>query len=78
MSFSTDPLAREGFGPFTPGFESVPFGDAEALEPRSPTPRSVAFLMEPIQGEAGVIVPPEGYLAESREICERHRRAADR
>ena len=71
VGFSTDPMARTGFGPFTPGFVVIPFGDADALE-RAITPRTVAFLVEPIQGEAGVIIPPDGYLARVREICTRH------
>jgi ornithine--oxo-acid transaminase len=68
VSFSTDPLAREGFGPFTPGFRIVPYGDAEALRDAIDH-QTVAVLIEPIQGEAGVIVPPEGYLPTVREIC---------
>jgi ornithine--oxo-acid transaminase len=70
VSFSTDPTARGGFGPFTPGFKIVPFGDAAALE-EAVTDRTVAFLVEPIQGEAGVIIPPDGYLRQVREICTR-------
>jgi len=70
VSFSTDPAARGGFGPFTPGFKIIPFGDAAALEDAI-TDRTVAFLVEPIQGEAGVIIPPEGYLRQVREICTR-------
>jgi ornithine--oxo-acid transaminase len=72
VGFSTDPQTREGFGPFTPGFTVVPYGDARALED-AVTPETVAFLAEPIQGEAGVVIPPEGYLREVREICTRHR-----
>ncbi|WP_320171147.1 ornithine--oxo-acid transaminase [Maridesulfovibrio sp.] len=68
VGFSTDPVARRGFGPFTPGFRVIPFGDAEALR-KAITPRTVAFLVEPIQGEAGVIIPPSGYLKQVREIC---------
>lgn len=71
VSFSTDPVAREGFGPATPGFRTIPYGDAAALE-AAITDRTVAFLVEPIQGEAGVVVPPAGYLHEAREICSRH------
>lgn len=70
VSFSTDPTARSGFGPFTPGFKIIPFGDAVALE-AAITDRTVAFLVEPIQGEAGVIIPPAGYLRQVREICTR-------
>jgi len=71
VSFSTDPTARGGFGPFTPGFKSVPFGDSAALEAVI-TPNTVGFMVEPIQGEAGVIIPLEGYLKEVKEICKRH------
>jgi ornithine--oxo-acid transaminase len=70
ISFSTDPGSRGGFGPFTPGFRIIPFGDAKALE-AAITPRTVGFLVEPIQGEAGVIIPPAGYLKAVREICTR-------
>ena len=68
VSFSTDEDSRRGFGPFTPGFEVVPYGDAEALE-AAIDDDTVAFLVEPIQGEAGVVVPPDGYLRRAREIC---------
>ena len=72
VSFSDDPLAREGFGPFTPGFVSVPYGDTQALAAALADPRVVAFLVEPIQGEAGVILPPHGYLRAARELCSEH------
>ncbi len=68
VGFSTDPDARGGFGPFAPGFVIVPFGDAEAFE-RAITPNTVGFLVEPIQGEAGVVIPPEGYFRKVRELC---------
>ncbi|MDQ3740318.1 MAG: ornithine--oxo-acid transaminase, partial [Actinomycetota bacterium] len=69
VSFSDDPLARDGFGPYTPGFDTVPYGDAAALREALAQPGVVAFLVEPIQGEAGVIIPPDGYLAEARAAC---------
>ena len=71
VGFSTDENSRAGFGPFTPGFKIIPFGDASALE-SAITPNTVGFLAEPIQGEAGVIIPPVGYLKEARAICEKH------
>lgn len=71
VSFSTEAQYRYGFGPFTPGFVSVPFGDAEALE-KAITENTVAILAEPIQGEGGVLVPPAGYLAQMRELATRH------
>ncbi len=71
VSFSTEPLYRQEFGPFTPGFVVVPFGDTEALA-QAITPNTVAFLVEPIQGEGGVIVPPQGYLRAAAEICRKH------
>ena len=71
ISFSTEPLYRKDFGPFTPGFVIVPYGDAEALE-AAIKPNTAAFLVEPIQAEAGIIMPPEGYLKKAKEICERN------
>ncbi len=72
VSFSDDPDARADFGPFTPGFRSVPYGDAAALE-AAIDENTVAVLLEPIQGEAGILVPPPDYLPAVREITERHR-----
>ncbi|MCR6486123.1 ornithine--oxo-acid transaminase [Amycolatopsis sp. OK19-0408] len=71
VSFSTDETARADFGPFTPGFVTVKYGDAAALRDAI-TPRTAAVLLEPVQGEAGVIVPPEGYFAEVRQACDEH------
>lgn len=68
VGFSTDPSARNGFGPFAPGFEVVPYGDLEALR-AAIDDNTAAFLVEPIQGEAGVIIPPAGYLSKARELC---------
>ncbi|MDH4198299.1 MAG: ornithine--oxo-acid transaminase, partial [Candidatus Aminicenantes bacterium] len=72
ISFSTEPLYRRDFGPFTPGFKIIPFGDAEALE-KAITPATAAFLVEPIQAEAGILIPPDGYLKQAKDICERNR-----
>lgn len=72
VSFSSDPEARTGFGPYTPGFRSVPYGDAEAIEAAIDS-TTAAVLIEPVQGEAGVIVPPPDFLPRVREICDRER-----
>ncbi len=69
IGFSSDPSATGGFGPFTPGFASIPYGDAGALATALEDPDVVAFLVEPIQGEAGVVIPPAGYLREVRRLC---------
>lgn len=71
VSFSSDEGARDGFGPFTPGFRSIPFGDANQLE-NALNENTIAFMVEPIQGEAGVIIPPDGYLKNVRRICNEH------
>jgi ornithine--oxo-acid transaminase len=68
VSFSSDEQYREGFGPFTPGFKIIPYGDVEALR-AAITPNTCAFLVEPIQGEAGIIVPPAGYLKKAASVC---------
>lgn len=68
VGFSTDPETRTHFGPFAPGFRIIPFGDAAALEDAI-TPNAVAFLVEPIQGEAGVVIPPAGYFTKVRQLC---------
>jgi ornithine--oxo-acid transaminase len=68
VSFSTEEQYKNGFGPFTPGFRAIPFGDAAALR-AAITPNTCAFLFEPIQGEAGIIIPPNGFLREAAEIC---------
>ena len=70
FTFSTEPLYKDGFGPFTPGFKTIPYSDVQALE-AAITPNTAAFLVEPIQGEGGVVMPPEGYLAEVRNTCTR-------
>ncbi len=72
ISFSTEAQYKDGFGALTPGFRVIPYGDAAALE-QAITPNTAAFIVEPIQGEAGVIVPPAGHLKKVREICTRHR-----
>src|SRR5437899_3921433 len=72
VSFSTDEQYRDGFGPFTPGFKIIPFGDAQALR-QAITPNTCAFLVEPIQGDAGMIIPPAGFLKEAAEICRENR-----
>ena len=72
ISFSTDKQYREGFGPFTPGFPLVPFGDIKALE-KAINKNTVAFLVEPIQAESGIRVPPEGYLKQVRDLCTQHK-----
>ena len=72
ISFSTDQQYRDGFGPLTPGFTVIPYGDAKALR-QAITPNTCAFLVEPIQGEAGIIIPPEGFLKEAAAICREHR-----
>jgi len=71
VGFSTDDNARNNFGPFPPGFKIIPFGDVEALE-KAISKNTAAFLVEPIQGEAGVIIPPDGYFRRVREICSRN------
>ncbi len=71
VGFSTEKQYKLGFGPFTPGFETIPYNDAEALE-KAITPNTVAFLVEPIQGEGGVIIPDEGYLKKCFDICEKN------
>lgn len=70
-SLSSNPEYKEGFGPFTPGFRIIPYGDIKALE-KAITPATAAFLVEPIQGEAGVVVPPPGFLKDAAAICQSH------
>ncbi len=72
ISFSTDEQYRDGFGPFTPGFKIIPYGDAAALR-AAITPNTCAFLVEPIQGEAGIVIPPAGFLKEAAAICRQNR-----
>jgi ornithine--oxo-acid transaminase len=71
VGFSSEAQYRDGFGPYADGFDAVPFGDLRALE-AAITPNTAAFLVEPIQGEAGIILPPEGYLTEALAICRKH------
>jgi ornithine--oxo-acid transaminase len=71
VGFSTDPIAREGFGPVTPGFRIIPYNNIDALQ-KAITENTVGFLVEPIQGEAGVKVPSPGYLEKARAVCEKH------
>ncbi|MHA2253123.1 MAG: ornithine--oxo-acid transaminase [Candidatus Kariarchaeaceae archaeon] len=71
VGFSSDPDSVDGFGPYPAGFVKIPFGDVEALE-KAITPNTVAFLVEPIQGEAGVIIPPDGFLKQAYEICKKN------
>jgi ornithine--oxo-acid transaminase len=72
VGFSSEPQYRDGFGPFPPGFLSIPYADTAALE-AAITPNTAAFLVEPVQGEGGIVVPPDGYLAECARICRAHR-----
>lgn len=71
VGFSSEPAYRDGFGPFAPGFRTIPYGDADAME-AAITPNTAAIFIEPIQGEAGIVVPPDGYLRRLREICDKH------
>ena len=72
VSMSTDPDARSDYGPYTPGFKTIPYNDAEALERELEDPNVAGFFVEPIQGEAGVIVPDDGYLKKAHELCKKH------
>jgi ornithine--oxo-acid transaminase len=72
VGFSSEPQYRDGFGPFTPGFKTIPYGDAAALK-AAITPNTVGFLVEPLQGEGGVVVPPAGFLAKARKLCTENR-----
>jgi len=71
VGMSSEPQYRQGFGPFAPGFKQIPYGDAEALK-HAITPNTAAFLVEPLQGEAGIVVPPEGYLRQCADLCKQH------
>ena len=71
VGFSSDAQTKDGFGPYTPGFTAIPYGDAKALE-AAITKNTVAFLVEPIQGEAGVVVPPEGFLKAAFDVCKKN------
>ncbi len=71
ISFSTEELYRKDFGPFTPGFVQIPYGDTDALE-KAITPKTAAFLVEPIQAEAGILIPPPGYLKKAKEVCKKN------
>jgi len=71
VGFSTEEQYKHGFGPFTPGFKIIPFNDADALE-KAITPNTVGFLMEPVQGEGGVLIPDEGYISKTYDICKKH------
>ncbi len=71
VGFSSEDQYKDGFGPFAPGFRMIPYGDAKALE-KAINKNTVAFLVEPIQGEAGIIIPPDGFLKEARQICTNH------
>ncbi len=72
VSFSSDPIARDGFGPFVPGYIEVPYNNIEALEQALEDKNVAAFLVEPIQGEAGILIPDDGYLKKAKELCSRH------
>merc|ERR1711963_654457 len=72
VSSSTDPSSYKGFGPFMPGYDMVPYNDLEALEAKLKDPNTAAFMVEPIQGEAGVVVPDSGYLAKVKELCTKY------
>ncbi len=72
ISFSTDEQYRDGFGPFTPGFKVIPFGNIEALR-QAINPNTCAFLVEPVQGEAGIVIPPKGFLKQAADLCRENR-----